>query len=108
MSCHFELGVSSDPAEGSELHEHGASTRRARGVVRDGVVEAMAEVHLERGEGRERGKTGIRLRIERAENQPFSHKLFGAASDSLKASSKYIRLLQQCLKPPNSLCLRRA
>ena len=36
-------------------------------------------------------------------NKPFSHKLFGAASDSLKASSKYIRLLQQCLKPPNSL-----
>ena len=34
---------------------------------------------------------------------PFSHKLFVAASYSLKASNKYIKLLQQCLKPPNSL-----
>ena len=32
-------------------------------------------------------------------NRPFPHKLFGAASDSLKTSITGIRLLQQCLGP---------
>ena len=32
-------------------------------------------------------------------NRPIPHKLFGAASDSLKTSITGIRLLKQCLKP---------
>ena len=36
-------------------------------------------------------------------NRPFPHKLVRAASDNLKTNITGIRLLQQCLKPYNSI-----